>query len=189
MPSYRVGGGVEGAATTLLEHVQRQTKRREDEEDAQREWHRKVQSLILAFPKDYSDEAINAALLGKPLAGVPLRRSSTFDPKGAGLVPSSYSDPSTGIGYARPYQDTSDSSPVVPDKPPQASPIAQWFNRTFGGGRAPSSSVTGAPSLKTQQTLEDLQTGRATPEEFQALEDALRVQGVDVDYIKQQLGL
>jgi len=194
MPSYRVGGGVEGAATTLLEHVQRQTKRREDEEDAQREWHRKVQSLILAFPKDYSDEAINAALLGKPLAGVPLRRSSTFDPKGAGLVPSSYSDPSTGIGYARPYQDTSDSSPVVPDKPPQASPIAQWFNRMFGGGRTTSPTIPDASGqtgldLATQQTLEDLQTGRASPEEFQTMEAALRAQGVDVDYIKQQLGL
>ena len=108
MPSYKVSGGVEGAATTLLEHVQRQTKRREDEEDAQREWHRKVQSIILSSPKDYSDEAINAALLGKSLAGLPIRRPFTppaIPPEleASGL---SYQDPVTGVtrSYGRPYR-------------------------------------------------------------------------------------
>lgn len=194
MPSYKVGARGEGAVSALLDYVQHRRKRAEEEEDAQREWHRTVQKIILSTPKDYSDEAINAALLGQPLAGLPIRRKSTFDPIASGLVPSSYTDPITGIGYGRPYQSTTDTGPTLPEDPPQPSPIAQWFNRMFGGGRTTSPTIPDASGqtgldLATQQTLEDLQTGRASPEEFQTMEAALRAQGVDVDYIKQQLGL
>lgn len=80
MPSYRVGGGVEGAASTLLEHVQRQTKRKEEQEDELRTWNRKVQEIVLNHSKDYSDEAFNAALLGQSMPqGVPLRAAPKLD--------------------------------------------------------------------------------------------------------------
>ena len=41
----------------------------------------------------------------------------------------------------------------------------------------------------TQSVLEDLQSGRATPQEFLAQEAELQAAGVDTEAIRRQLGL
>lgn len=69
MPSYKVSGGVEGAASTLLEHVQRQTKRKEEQEDELRTWHQKVQSVVLGR-EDVNPDYITALLSGKDVASI-----------------------------------------------------------------------------------------------------------------------
>ena len=80
MPRYRVGGWGEGAATTLLEHVQRQTKRREEEEDQQREWDRELRKIVLSNPDDYNPPYVEALLSGQPTSGIsPLATTAPFD--------------------------------------------------------------------------------------------------------------
>lgn len=78
MPSFKVGGGVEGAASTMLEHVQRQTKRKEEEEDAKRTWHRKVQELVLSDPGKYNPRFIEALLSGKDTTGIDPSRGDAW---------------------------------------------------------------------------------------------------------------
>ena len=69
MPSYRVGGGVEGAATTLLEHVQSQNKRRQEEEDNFRKFQLELQKAVLTR-EDVSPQYLEAMLGGKDTTGI-----------------------------------------------------------------------------------------------------------------------
>ena len=150
MPRYKVGGGVEGAATTLLEHVQRQTKRREEQEDELREWHRTVQKIILSTPREYSEEAVQAAFLGQPLPQGKSMLRSFAAPKGLDLYQAT--DPVTGDIYRRPKEDIGSLS-LPPEHVSQPGPIAQFLSRMFGGRQAAPS--TGGMSGIAQVELPD----------------------------------
>lgn len=54
-------------------------------------------------------------------------------------------------------------------------------------GQAPG--ALGGIDPQTQSVIEDLQSGRATPEEFLAQEDELRARGVDVEAVRRELGI
>ena len=100
----KIGSRWGGLARNLLEVTEQRRKRQEEQEYEFRKFNRDLQKLLLQRD-DLSDEATQAILSGKSVTGVPLRRTSPFDPAASGLVPSSYTDPSTGIGYKSP-QDT-----------------------------------------------------------------------------------
>lgn len=69
MPSYRVGGGVEGAATTLLDMVQRRQAAAAEQEKEQRGFDQRLREIMLQR-EDVSPDYVGALISGKPTQGI-----------------------------------------------------------------------------------------------------------------------
>ena len=126
----KIGSRWGGLARNLLEVTEQRRKRQEEQEDEFRKFNRDLQKILLQRD-DLSDEATQAILSGKPLAGMTLRRQFQPFQVPPGLQPYEVTDPATGIKYRMP--ETTLGGLDIPPEPPRAPFSESPLGRFFGG--------------------------------------------------------
>ena len=174
----KIGSRWGGLARNLLEVTEQRRKRQEEQEDEFRKFNHDLQKVLLQRD-DLSDEATQAILSGKPLAGMPLRRTTLFQVP-EGLKPYEVKDPNTGIIYRQPENGGLDIPPEPPRAPFSESPLGRFFGgvgREVGRGVggflnrgtvSPASPALSSPTSPTPtllpsrpvRTATDTKTGR-----------------------------
>src|SRR3990167_5093174 len=173
----KIGSRWGGLARNLLEVTEQRRKRQEEQEDEFRKFNRDLQKILLQRD-DLSDEATQAILSGKPLAGVSVRRQVPPFQVPTGLQPYEVTDPATGIKYRMPETTLGglDIPPESPKTPFAETPMGRFFGGVGRGVRgvlnrgtaSPASPALSSPTSPTPtvlpgrpvRTATDTKTGR-----------------------------